>query len=387
MTLLKIASGDKYHYVLTDMHIRQNGEDDSDKCDVLEELHGILEKDSDNRPYIDVLILSHPDEDHIRGYEDYFHQGESSDYVSPKKGEKGKIFVREIWSSPLIFRRKSKDNSLCKDAISFNTEAKRRVNLYKDNNKIGSEGDRIRLIGKDENGKTDNIMSIVYQNEDTITKLNEVEIKELQARVLGPLLDDEFEDGSSPDKNRSSIIIQWGIASHGYTSPSNYVLLAGDAGVEVWDIMWDKYKNKTDMLKYDLLLTPHHCSWHTLSHDSASDDNPKVSKDAVSSLSQGCTGAVIISSSDKIKDNKNDPPNYKAKKEYEKIASDVDGDFQCLDDYKPSKGKAPEVLTYKLTNNGPQEETKTKSQTTNSTGRTAATATLLGGMGEAIGHG
>ena len=68
MTLLKIASGDKYHYVLTDMHIRQNGEDDSDKCDVLEELHGILEKDSDNRPYIDVLILSHPDEDHIRGY-------------------------------------------------------------------------------------------------------------------------------------------------------------------------------------------------------------------------------------------------------------------------------------------------------------------------------
>ncbi len=391
MTLLKIASNDNYHYVLVDMHIRQNGELDDDKFDALETLHSMLETDEKGRPYVDVLILTHPDEDHIRGFREYFHRGSPDDYVTPSVGEDGKIIVREIWSSPLIFRRKRKNNSLCNDAVAFNTEAKRRVELFRTEKSVGKQGDRIRLIGKDEKGKTDDIMDIVYQNEDVIDTLNEVYIKELSAGVLGPLADDEFEDKTSPDKNRSSIIIQWGLASHGYSSPSNYILLAGDAGVEVWDMLWEKYKNNAEMLQYDILLAPHHCSWHTLSHDSFSDtDDPQVSEDAKSALSEARQGAVIVSSSDEIKDDESDPPNYQAMKEYESITDEADGTFQCLADYKPSKGKAPEVLTYKLTNSGPQEETKASKAslgTARKTARTAATGTLFTGAGNAIGHG
>jgi len=387
MTLMRIASNNAYHYVLVDMHIRQNGESDDDKCDALTALHDLLDKDDEGRPYVDVLILTHPDEDHIRGFCENFHRGCPEDYVAPKDGKNGKIFVREIWSSPLIFRRKSKNNSLCKDAIAFNTEAKRRVELYKAEKQIGKQGDRIRLIGKDEGGKTDKILNIVYQNEDIIDKLNEVCIKELSARVLWPLANDEFEDNTNSDKNRSSIIIQWKLASHGYSSPSNYILLAGDAGVEVWDLLWEKYKNNTDILQYDILLAPHHCSWHTLSHDSFSNtDNPQVSADAKSALSQAHQGAVIISSSNKIKNDESDPPNYQAMKEYKGIVNKVYGSFQCLENYKPTGGKAPEVLTYKLTNSGPQEETQASGATKKST-RTAATGTLFAGTGNAIGHG
>ncbi len=391
MTLMKIASNDIYHYVLVDMHIRQSGESDDDKCDALRSLYDMLEKDDEGRPYVDVLILTHPDEDHIRGFRENFHRGSPDDYVTPKDGEEGKVFVREIWSSPLIFRRKSKNNSLCKDAVAFNTEAKRRVELFKAEKDVGIQGDRIRLIGEDEDGKTNDIMDIVYQNEDVIDTLNEVYIKELSAIVLGPLADDEFDDCTSPDKNRSSIIIQWGLAGHGYTSPSNYILLAGDAGVEVWDVLWEKYGNNTEMLQYDILLAPHHCSWHTMSHDSFSDsDDPKVSEDAKSALSQARQGAVVVSSSDKIKDDDNDPPNYQAMKEYERITDKSDGSFQCLANYKPSNGKAPEVLTYKLTNSGPQEETKaseTSSGSAKKSARTAATGALFTGVGNAIGHG
>lgn len=391
MTLMKIASNGTYHYVLVDMHLRQNGESDHDKCDALEALYDMLEKDDEGRPYLDVLIITHPDEDHIKGFREHFHKGNPDDYVAPKEGEDGKIFVREIWSSPLIFRRKSKNNSLCQDAVAFNTEAKRRVELFRAEKSVGNQGDRIRLIGEDEGGKTDDIMDIVYQNEDVVDTLNEAYIKELIARILGPLADDEFEDNTSPDKNRSSIIIQWGLASHGYTSPSNYILLAGDAGVEVWDVLWEKYKNDTDMLQYDILLAPHHCSWHTLSHDSFSDtDDPQVSEDTKSALSEARQGAVIVSSSDEIKDDKNDPPNHQAMEEYQSITNEADGTFQCLADYKPSNGMAPEVLTYKLTNSGPQEETKdseASSDTAKKTTRTAATGTLFTGAGNAIGHG
>jgi len=145
------------------------------------------------------------------------------------------------------------------------------------------------------------------------------------------------------------------------------------------------------MLKYDILLAPHHCSWHTLSHDSFSDtDDPQVSEAAISALSEARQGAVIVSSSDEIKDDKSDPPNYQAMKEYEGIMDGADGTFQCLADYKPSNGKAPEVMTYKLTKNGPQEETKALNTSTSNAkkaARTAATGTLFKGAGNALGHG
>lgn len=390
MTLLKIASNNRYLYVLVDMYIRQSCTEKDDQCNVVDELHNLLEKDSDGRPYLDALVLTHPDKDHIGGFEKYFYQGPSSGYVPAKSGEKERIFVREIWSSPLIFRRKSKNHSLCEDAKVFNKEAKRRVELYRESKSIGDEGDRIRLIGEDIDGKTDDILDIVYKPGDIIGKINEVTVKELTIDIYGPLPDEEFEDCEALDKNRSSVILRWGIASHGYSDPTNFVLLAGDASVEAWEVIWDKFKSDPKKLSYNLLLAPHHCSWHTLSHDSYSkSDDPKVSETAKKALSQAKTGAVILSSSDPIMNDKNDPPNFGAKKQYENIVSSVKGTFLCLADNITDGEKAPSVLEYRLTNEGPQKVSRTSSTGSNSTAkkRTTATSTLIGHSGQSIGHG
>lgn len=390
MTLLKIASNNRYLYVLVDMYIRQSCTEKEDQCNVLDELHNLLEKDSDGRPYLDALVLTHPDKDHIGGFEKYFYQGSPSDYAPAKSGEKDRIFVREIWSSPLIFRRKSKKHSLCEDAKVFNTEAKRRVELYRESKLIGAEGDRIRLIGEDIDGKTNDILGIVYKRGEVISKINEATLKELSIDIYGPLSDDEFEDNEALEKNRSSVILRWGIASHGYSDPTNFILLAGDASVEAWEIIWEKFKGSPQKLSYDLLLAPHHCSWHTLSHDSYSEsNNPKVSETAKNALSQARTGAVILSSSDPIKDDKSDPPNFGAKKEYESIVSSAKGTFLCLADNIANGDTAPSVLEYRLTNAGPQKVSKTSStdSTSSAKKRTAATSTLIGHSGQAIGHG
>ena len=127
MTLIKIASGDSFYTVLVDMNIRDSASDDEEQCDALSALHGLLEKDETGRPYVDVLLLTHPDQDHIRGFNEHFFRGKLEDYVSPKAGELHKIFVCEIWSSPLVFRRKSINFPLCQDAVDFNAEARRRV--------------------------------------------------------------------------------------------------------------------------------------------------------------------------------------------------------------------------------------------------------------------
>lgn len=52
-------------------------------------------------------------------------------------------------------------------------------------------------------------------------------------------------------------------------------LVGGDAEVLVWEKIWGRNKDNSEVLQYDLLLTPHHCSWHTLSDDSWSENGEK----------------------------------------------------------------------------------------------------------------
>jgi hypothetical protein len=56
-------------------------------------------------------------------------------YPDDKKDDKDKkIVIREMWSSPIVFRRASKTHTLSDDAKAFNTEARRRVQVNRDKN-------------------------------------------------------------------------------------------------------------------------------------------------------------------------------------------------------------------------------------------------------------
>ncbi|PWG73585.1 metallohydrolase, partial [Enterococcus hirae] len=79
-----------------------------------------------------------------------------------------------------------------------------------------------------------------------------------------------------------------------------------------------------DVLSYDVLLTPHHCSWHSLSYDSWSEygEEAEVCRGARNALSQTKTGATLVASSKPVADDDSDPPCIRAKREYSDIAVD-----------------------------------------------------------------
>jgi len=139
MTLIKL---DDKKTLLIDINIRQIAEDDDDPaCNVVKELRDFLAKDDKGRPFVDVFLLSHPDQDHCTGLQKHFHLGSLNDYADkPPKGEDLKIVIGEMWSSPLVFRRASKNHTLGDEAKAFSKEAKRRVNLYKEKRQL-SYGD------------------------------------------------------------------------------------------------------------------------------------------------------------------------------------------------------------------------------------------------------
>lgn len=342
MTLIRLVSG---RTIMVDCNIRESSPDE-DIPDVHEELCNRLERDAEDRRYVDVFLLSHPDQDHCRGLQKYFHLG------PPDKWSKDddKIFIREMWSSPMVFRRASKNNPLCDDAKAFNAEAKRRVREFLDAEE-SEDGDRILILGEDEDGKTDELGEILVQTGEDIPLINGEQDDTLSVQLLGPLPksgDDKEEDALS--KNNSSVILNFSLAAQGKNDCCRF-LTGGDAEVAIWEKVWKRYSQ--DELSYDILQAPHHCSWHSLSHDSWSkDESPEVSVDALNALSQIRDGGTIVASSEPIKDDDNDPPCIGAKSEYQEIVQDASEKFLCVGE-EPSEAD-PGVMEFKITGNGHQ---------------------------------
>ena len=183
MTLIKLNDTTT---ILIDINIREIAEDEQEPaCNVIKELRDRIKEDEEGRPYVDAFLLSHPDQDHCRGLREQFHLGSLDDYnFESSEGESLKIVIREMWSSPMIFRRASKNNTLCEDARAFNTEARRRVKLFKKNGSA-VEGDRIIIICEDENGKTDVLQSILVKVDEVFNKLTAKEMITFPCGYLG----------------------------------------------------------------------------------------------------------------------------------------------------------------------------------------------------------
>jgi len=350
MTLVKFgdASGTT---LLIDVNIRQDGDDpdNNDVRDVAKDLRARLKKDTNGRPYVDAFLLSHPDQDHCRGLERHFHIGALADYPDDDKDYTDKkIVIRELWSSPIVFRRASKNHTLCDDAKAFNAEARRRVAVNRKQYFAVEDGDRIKVLGEDVDGKTDDLAPICHKVNSVFSTICGSTSAFFSARLLGPFEPQDDEDKEElMAKNQSSVIINFTLAADTSNPKGANFLTGGDAEVYIWREQWARHKHEPHVFEYDLLQTPHHCSWHTLSDDSWSDKRreAKVDGDARKALSQANQGASIVASSKPIMDDENDPPCIRAKEEYEDILSSKSGTFYCTGEHPKKSAVEPLEFT------------------------------------------
>lgn len=346
MTL--ICLGDKAGTtILIDCNIRAAADDpDDDTRDVAKDLRDRIKRDSKGRPFVDAFLNTHPDADHCRGAEKHFHLGPVKNYPDDKKPDnEKKILIGEIWSSPIVFRRASKEHTLCEDAEAFQKEAIRRVLLAREKNCSDVEsGDRVLILGEDIDGKTDDLRDILVKLDEVFDRVNGTHNQLFKARLLAPLpVSDDEDEEDQLSKNHSSVVLNIELADTPQRKTVKNFLTAGDADVLIWERLWEKHGKNPEVLAYDSMITPHHCSWHTLSHDSRTDlgDKAEVSADAKSALSQIREGGYIIASSCPIKDDDCDPPCYAAKLEYEAIVESAEGEFLCTDEYPTESEPAP----------------------------------------------
>ena len=105
----------------------------------------------------------------------------------------------------MVFRRASKNHILCDDAKAFNAEARRRVKRFRDGTGSIGDGDRILILGEDEDGKTDDLGSILVRVGQTFSCINGHDDTSMEALLLGPQprTDDEEEETLSKNKGRA----------------------------------------------------------------------------------------------------------------------------------------------------------------------------------------
>ena len=354
MTLITLDNGQN---ILIDIKIRGAADDSNDDTpDVAADLKERLPRDENGRLYVDAFLLSHPDQDHITGLETHFHLGSPDNF--PEDDEVDRILIREMWSSPIVFRRTSAKHVLCQDAKAWAKEARRRVQLFREKGFSVSDGDRIVILGKDKDGKTDDIMDIVIEQDEVIERVNRGASGHFKGRLLAPMFVEEDDDlVDLLEKNNSSVIFQFSINGDGYSDKCRF-LSGGDAGVDIWERLWERHKGKNeDWFTYHVLQSPHHCSWRSLSHDRWSDmgEAVKVSDDARNALGQPLDGGVVIASSKPIQKDDANPPHERAKREYVSIVDGDDERFFCVTEHWNAK-KAP--LEFKIYHAGVAQKLK-----------------------------
>lgn len=326
MTLVTLESGKT---VLIDVHIRDTSSNEESIPNVASMLRERLNRDPYKRLYVDAFLLTHPDQDHVGGLQEHFHLGKIDEWSE----DDDKIVIKEMWSSPIIFRRKSKAAEkeglvLCEDARRWWDEARRRIKAFREG-AGNQDGNRILILGDDIEGKTEGLDAIRIPVGESFDTVNGDSDTTAYIELFGPLGGQDEEDDEL-GKNHSSVICRFHLAS-GAKGDACVFLTGGDAEVLVWERLWEMYQDEPESLSYNLLQTPHHCSLHSLSWDSWSElgEEAKISISARNALGQAQNDASIVASSKPISDDDSDPPCVRAKREYEDILDAVQGEFFC----------------------------------------------------------
>lgn len=328
--------------IIIDCNLTKDSRDDDIEAryNVHKSLLTELARDANDRPFTDVFINTHPDQDHLRGFDETFYLGDPDDYEI-EKDEEEKIIIAELWFSRRIFS--NYENSLSSDAEAFFEEAKRRITIYKSNSsKKDLPGNRIRIIGYGESDLTSGLGNITTAPGNYISNINGLTKENFKFFVHAPFKSDV--DSGTVERNNTSVVLQ-AIFKVDKVERAGLALFGGDAK---WDI-WKKILDKSDVqtLEWDLFLAPHHCSW-SFFNEVPYENGDTPTESSLDIISNRRTGAFVIASSKEIKDDDDNPPHYAASELYKELVGR--DQFICTAE-NPSVDQ-PEPIVFSITSNG-----------------------------------
>ncbi len=281
-------------------HLESKADDEDDPAwPVVDELVERLPK-VNGRPYLAAFALTHPDQDHCRGFDRLLDE----------------VDIGELWFTPRVFAEYYKD--LCDDAEAFKKEALRRVAATVNVKGDPGTGDRVRIFGYSDLLEDDEFKDFPS---DRITvpgnKLSEVDGNDL-SDIFRVFIHAPFKDDDAGDRNDTSLAVQVTLLDG---DEALRAMLFGDLSYPILKRIFDK--SDDDDLAWNVLLAPHHCSKAAMHWQDEGDDDEKLKQDIVDFMDDASLNPNrIVSSSNPVPaSNKSgdNPPHAKAKTQYETI--------------------------------------------------------------------
>ena len=313
-------------------HLEKADDEDEPHWAIIDELVKVLPK-RNGKPYLSVFALTHPDQDHIRGFEEL----------------KRRVEIDELWHTPRMFREYEAANDLCSDAKIFRKEAhRRRQEAIKAKGDPGA-GNRVRVFGHSELYEEDDYKNFPEQfREYPGTSTTEVNAKDY-AGIFEAFIHAPFKDVGDQERNDTSLALQVKLTD-GDTELA--ALLFGDVSYPILRKIIDKTKEKKrqeEYLVWDVFLAPHHCSKSVMYWEDEKTGKVVLKQDILDDLeaAKRDEDAVVVASCDSNfgdEEGKN-PPHLKARKRYEEIA-----DFMCTHEHPDTED--PEAIVFELTADG-----------------------------------
>lgn len=300
-------------HILWDYANMKCADDKDDKrCDLPEELNSLVKND------FEVVVFTHADKDHFKGFSDYFYLEHNNGF---QQGDRKKI--QELWVPAAVLLESELEED---EAKILQREAKYRLR----------NGAGVRVFSRPKAMKDwcDRQSDISYESVkhlfvDAGSVIDKYSLANdgIEIFVHSPFLS----ESKNIDRNKASIVVQITFKDFCNTK----LILGGDCTHEVWrDIATvTKYKNNEDRLRWDIFHLSHHCSYLSLSSDKGNNKTEPI--DEIKWLFEDMSNQKfrIVSPSKPIptpgskEDQDSQPPHRQAAAYYKSVMKEKNGDF------------------------------------------------------------
>ena len=285
------------------------------------------------RDRVEVLALSHLDEDHIVGVSEFFYLEHAKKYQSEDR-----VRIDDLWV-PAAAITESKDYLSAEGRI-VQAEARHRL----------KQGEGVRVFSRPaalEDWLAEHDLTVASR-EHLMTDAGELvpgfskERDGVEFFSHSPFADRE--DGKLVDRNAKSLVLQ---ATFLAGRQETRVILSGDVPHEELSriVTATKRHSNEDRLEWDIFKVPHHCSYLSLGPEKGADITEPVPEVAWLFEEQGARRGLLVSSSDPIPDgDTGQPPHRQAAAYYRHIANDLDGEFKVTMEHPSVSVPEPLVI-------------------------------------------
>jgi beta-lactamase superfamily II metal-dependent hydrolase len=352
--------------VLFDYAAKRNADDKTDKrIDLAEELRDDL--DAANRDNLDIVALTHLDDDHTHGAEEFFHLDHAKKYQSDDR-----IKIDTLWVPANVITESSA--KLETGSAAIQAEARHRL----------KKGYGIRVFSRPEKLKkwlSDQGLTLKDRKNFITDAGNLAPELTLAADGVEFFVHSPFgwrqDESTVVDRNGDSLVMQ---ATFLVDGEHTKLILGSDVDhTALTDIVAVTKSHKNEVrLKWHIFKLPHHCSYLTLGPERGEEKTKPVKNAKWLFETQGQHGCYSISTSDPIPakgsdaDESDQPPHRQAANYYRDLARDKDGEFLVTMEH-PDKDD-PQPLEIEITKFGGKQLKRQAAGASFITGRVAPRA-------------